>query len=319
MTSPEDSDESSTQSAQWTEFKRSLLKTIQESSPDGILVVDGQGRITEFNQRFLDIWQLVDDPANPDFFAGHDAPDQPLLTAVLHKIKDPESFLDRVRHLYEHPEERDYTQLELKDGRTIERHSVGMHNDAGIYLGRVWFFRDITRRKRDEAHLQYLAWRDPLTGLLNRRHFFERAEEEIVRARRHQRPLALTMFDVDHFKQVNDRYGHAAGDEALRLLTRRCEEASRSGDLLARIGGEEFALLMPETDLAAAQRVAERLRQVVSGTPMRVEQHAISCTISLGVTPVHHRDEGIEKALTRADIALYSAKHNGRDRVEVRY
>src|SRR5690606_13536511 len=150
-------------------------------------------------------------------------------------------------------------EIALKDGRTIERHSVGLRGNDGRYLGRVWFFLDITERKRAERELRELALHDSLTGLPNRGHFAALAAAEMRRAQRYGRPLSVLMLDLDGFKGINDRYGHAGGDTVLKTVARRWTEALRKADLLARIGGEEFAVLLPETELEAARAVAERL------------------------------------------------------------
>lgn len=185
------------------EFDRTLLRSIQEASPDGILVVDGDARVVSYNQQLLRIWGI---PA--ERLVARDAQDgihdTPVLLKAAQRVRDPEGFISRVRELYANRSARDHCEIELKDGRTLERHSVGMFNESGKYLGRVWFFRDISMRKRDEAVLRHLASHDALTGILNRAGFFEVAGKEMQRARRHQRPLAVLMLDLDHFKQIND-------------------------------------------------------------------------------------------------------------------
>ncbi|MES2073411.1 MAG: GGDEF domain-containing protein [Pseudomonadota bacterium] len=164
--------------------------------------------------------------------------------------------------------------------------------------------------------LLHQAQTDGLTGLFNRRAFFERAVPERERCLRYDRPLALLMVDVDHFNAVNERYGHAAGDEVLRHIARILSETARSSDIAARYGGEEFAVLAAETDHEAALVLAERLNQVLRVTPVRVDGQAIALTVSMGLALLQ-ADESLAQLLRRADAALHLAKANGRDRVEL--
>lgn len=235
--------------------------------------------------------------------------------AALALLKEPEAFLQRVQELYLNPEEDDHCELELRDGRFLERHSAGLHNDKQHYFGRVWFFRDITERKRNEAALRDLAWRDPLTGEMNRGHFFARAAEELVRARRQRHPLAMLMLDLDCFKEINDNLGHAAGDAVLETVCKRWRAILRNVDLLGRIGGEEFAILLPGSELADAQLVAERLRASVADEPVSMGGEEVYCTVSGGLAMVEDRDHSVQDALRRADRALYQAKNQGRNRM----
>ena len=172
---------------------------------------------------------------------------------------------------------------------------------------------DITRRKEMEAHLKMLAATDPLTGLMNRARFFELAHEEISRAHRYERPLAVVMLDIDLFKNINDTYGHEAGDTALRAFADLCRAMVRSPDSIGRIGGEEFALLLPETNRTNARALAERLRAAVAS--MRIDGLPVTMTISVGVSEVLPSEDKPDAALSRADAALYEAKRGGRNRV----
>jgi diguanylate cyclase (GGDEF)-like protein len=170
-----------------------------------------------------------------------------------------------------------------------------------------------TARLFDEV--QRLAVTDALTGLYNRRGYTELGRREIERSRRYKRPLAAIMLDIDHFKQINDHYKHATGDEVLRELALRCRERLREIDILGRYGGEEFVLLLPETDLKGALHVAESLRERVFRVPFRTQAGALKVTISLGVAVYTSGEMDLEKLLDRADDAMYVAKQNGRNQV----
>lgn len=196
---------------------------------------------------------------------------------------------------------------------------ISVSKDAGGGYPLTATVRDVTERQSLEEQLRRMAATDPLTDLANRRAFLEAAARELAGARRRGAPLALAMVDIDHFKRVNDGFGHAVGDEALRLVARTCIENLRAGDLAGRLGGEEFCLLLPDTDLPAALAVAERVRLAVAALPVPVEGGAVlHLTISLGVavTGAGSGPEALDDTLARADHALYRAKERGRDRVE---
>lgn len=170
----------------------------------------------------------------------------------------------------------------------------------------------------DIERLRRLANTDPLTGLLNRRAFLEAAERELAVARRYGRKLALVVADIDHFKSVNDRYGHAAGDVAIREVAARLLQAARDTDLVARFGGEEFVVLLMESDVAAGTAYAERVRGMMMNTRIPIDGgNDISLTISLGCTVLDATDHDVQDAIDRADGALYKAKSAGRNRVRI--
>ena len=174
---------------------------------------------------------------------------------------------------------------------------------------------DVTALKESEERLRRLSVTDPLTGVFNRRHFFEVAEQEVERARRHGRPTSLLALDIDHFKRINDTHGHAVGDEALRQFADACCGVLRTNDLLGRMGGEEFAVLLPETDLAAARLVAERIRARTAGLTLASGSAAVRVTVSIGVSSCRSGERSVDSMLSCADEALYLAKAAGRNRV----
>jgi two-component system cell cycle response regulator len=162
------------------------------------------------------------------------------------------------------------------------------------------------------AELHRRATTDELTTLPNRATFEAWLSREVGSARRDQRPLALLLVDVDHFKQVNDQRGHAAGDRVLREVAQRLRAAVRGEDLLARVGGEEFGVLLPGADLAAAAEVGERIRSHVRAAPIVVEEGSVAVTVSTGAVSLDPHDDELS-FVSRADLRLYEAKRDGRD------
>lgn len=297
------------------EFDRSLIAGILEASPDGILVVDERGVIVSHNQRLYEVLGIAPDElleSDTRVLSGH--PDRPLLERVLELVKHRGAFLERVEALYAHPEQQDHCEIEMRDGRTLERHSRALWGAEHRYFGRVWFFRDITARKQVEAALLKMTQHDPLTGVANLRYFHQRGAEELSRARRKGNPLSVVMADIDHFKEINDKWGHAVGDRVLQHLCTSAQGTLRQTDVFARVGGEEFAVLLAEADSRGAFIFAERLRKRIESQAMAEGDTWIHYTLSAGTADLQPADASVMVALERADAALYAAKKAGRNR-----
>ena len=220
----------------------------------------------------------------------------------------------------------------LGRSRSLEDYEVQLNNCDGAAYGwslvsvrelvmdaepvLLFWAYDISTRKELEADLRQLAHTDPLTGVLNRRAFTQRSAECIAAARRQHRPLAVLMLDIDHFKRVNDRYGHATGDVAIQRVASLALRGLRPLDLLGRLGGEEFGILLPETTEEEALAIAERLRLAVAAEPLMLDEAGVALTlnVSIGLTSLRAGDDP-ESLCRRADYALYAAKRGGRNRV----
>lgn len=187
-----------------------------------------------------------------------------------------------------------------------------------LLLEAVFVFRPLFRNLvKQRESLFDMARRDPLTGCLNRRSIIDAAANEIARFRRYKKPLTFAMLDIDYFKKVNDTHGHSAGDQVLKELVRLAENTVRTTDIFGRIGGEEFAVVLPETDLQGAQIMAEKLRASIENHAVDVAGTPIKFTVSIGLGEALESDRSEQQALSRADNALYQAKNAGRNRVAV--
>lgn len=184
----------------------------------------------------------------------------------------------------------------------------------GRIVGLAGILTDVTELIRIRRELEQAARTDELTGLFNRRAFFDFADIFLVNARRHGRPLTILIIDIDHFKRINDLFGHPVGDRVLNEVAERMSSAIREVDRIARIGGEEFAVLLPETPLESALEIAGRIRLALQ--PIQLQCCAeVKPTVSIGVATLHPQDQSIHSLYQRADAALYAAKAGGRDQI----
>jgi diguanylate cyclase (GGDEF)-like protein len=172
---------------------------------------------------------------------------------------------------------------------------------------------EILERRHLEDELKRLANQDELTGLINRRYFIELAQNEIQRSHQLGHPLAVAFIDLDHFKEINDTYGHFSGDQILKVFVKLCHKQIRKIDVFARLGGDEFMLLLPEMTLVQAVEAVEGIRAAVADAPLTLDHRSIQITISSGVAELVGEHDKLEELLERADHALYQAKENGRN------
>jgi diguanylate cyclase (GGDEF)-like protein len=206
-----------------------------------------------------------------------------------------------------------------RDGTVIDI-SISSHllyDHAGNFAGIEGVYRDVTQRKNLERELHHLATTDTLTGVLNRRAFLDTATTMHGQAQATQQPLSVLMLDLDHFKSINDRLGHLEGDRALSEFAQAVRTQLRSTDIVGRLGGEEFGVLLPQTTATDAMDVAERILQAVSRLQLQdATSQSYRITTSLGIGALRATDRSLRDLLDRADQALYLAKHRGRNRME---
>lgn len=283
------------------------IEDLYERAPCGYLSFDGDGLIVRINQTELE-WlgyrreEVIGEMHLVDLLTQHS---RAAFRESFQRFKE----CGEARNLELDLIRKDGTLLSVSMSATAVRDAEGR-----FVMSRSTLF-DLSERKRLEAELARQARVDVLTGLNNRRHFFELAEQELARSKRHAQSFSILMLDVDHFKAVNDNYGHDAGDEVLRKLSEVCTETLREIDIVGRIGGEELAVLLPETAGVRAVDAAERLRLAIAAAAVPARGEFIHFTVSIGVTGLTPGDERVDTLLKRADAAMYRAKRAGRNRV----
>jgi diguanylate cyclase (GGDEF)-like protein len=296
------------QLAQREQEARNRLIDAIETAPDGFVYYDRDDKLALCNERYRILYADSADLLVPG------TPFETIIREGVARGQYPEADGNEEawirKRLEGHRNPKGSVEQELLDGRWL-RIEERRTRDGGT----VGFRIDITELKQREFELERLAATDSLTGAMNRRRFLEAGGKELRRGMRYDVPVSIILFDVDHFKKVNDTYGHLAGDEVLRQLVKVAKETLREHDLLCRYGGEEFAVLLPETDSAAAEVAAMRLRQAVEGSTIRTENGDIRITVSVGGTQLDAHSDSLESALSRADSGLYEAKEGGRNRV----
>lgn len=282
------------------------FRAVVTGAHDAIIMMDGQGKVKFWNKAAERIFQYSENE-----IIGKDP----------HEIIAAPSFLKKFKEVYP------YFQQTGKGGaigKTIELTALKKGGKqfpielslSAIRIEEKWcaigVIRDITERKEMEAELRRLATTDTLTGVDNRRSFMEKAEHEISRAQRYENPFAMIMVDIDFFKSINDKYGHQTGDLVLQKMAQAIKSALRESDIFGRIGGEEFLIVLIETDRKTALLTGERIRSCIETLSINTEKETIHITVSIGLTFFKEGDD-ISTICKRSDEALYAAKKNGRN------
>jgi diguanylate cyclase (GGDEF)-like protein/PAS domain S-box-containing protein len=283
------------------EEARAFAERLVELLPNPVWFRDDRGRYRLYNRAFRDLFDLGQDCASGEGLPGEEAgSDRALLTGAGDRVEYEATVTDPAGM-----------------ARSLMVAKARLRLGDGSAHGIVAVATDITERKGLERELRRLATTDPLTGAFNRRHFMSAASQEMERSARYGSPLAVLMIDIDHFKSINDQHGHALGDEVLKAAVEVCRATLREVDVFARFGGEEFSVLLPQTDSAGAAGLAERLRRAVAAMVVPLASGDLRVTISVGVAVRQEDEASFDHLLGRADRALYRAKAMGRDRVEV--
>lgn len=251
-------------------------------------------------------------------------PPQELVTKTFQDITHPDDLDEDLRFV---------NQMLMGDIDTYQMEKRYIHREGHIVYvqlnvslvknedGTPRFFisqiQDITDKKQLESELARMAREDELTKIFNRRYFMEFATREVIRGSRFREPQALMMLDIDHFKRINDTYGHEIGDAVLRAMAKNCSNSIRHVDIFGRLGGEEFGVLLLSTDSEIARILAERIRKNLADLAVETAQGTIRFTVSIGVVTFTGSNMSLEALLKRADKALYEAKETGRNKVVV--
>jgi diguanylate cyclase (GGDEF)-like protein len=285
------------------------LRTIVDDLDHGIVVLDRELRVQFVNRAFRDFWHVPDAVADsrPSFInlmyhgrnaAAYAVPQSQLGDTIARQLETIRSGHDGALN------------IRLCNGEVIRFHCKALPDG-----GRLLTYGNVSDLVREADALGRLAAIDGMTGLNNRRNFVLLAEAEWTRFRRYGRPMALLMLDIDHFKAVNDTYGHDVGDEVIKAVADVLQTHKRASDTVGRLGGEEFALVLPEATLDSAVAAGERLRKLVAERGVDAAGSRVAVTVSVGASIGQTDTPGVEELLKQADLALYEAKRSGRNRV----
>jgi diguanylate cyclase (GGDEF)-like protein len=284
-----------------------VVRDALENVQDGVLLLDAELNTAFMNRKVREFWEVSPgEAATRPPYASLVRRSRRALAPNLPK-KDLASFA--AKRVAEVKAGDHLRELQTPDGRRLRAHCTKM---AGG--GRMITYFDVTDLIRNAEQLERLATTDTLTGLYNRRHFLSALAAEWSRFQRYYRSLSVLMVDIDHFKSVNDRYGHAVGDAAIRRMAEACLRGKRKSDVVGRVGGEEFAIILPETSLSRARVVAERIRKGIAAETLKAGDGSFHITASIGIAEASVNMRGADGLLAAADQALYQAKAQGRNR-----
>ena len=273
----------------------------------GILFEDVDNRVIYFNPAFRRIW-LIPDTID---LAGRATRDVMGLSANV--LARPDHFSKHILHVLGTHEVSDTFEIVMADGRVVTQLSYPVRDNDGRFIGRLWIYEDITRERQTAEQLIYLAERDSLTGLYNRHRFQEELARMLADVERRQSHGALLFFDLDEFKYINDTFGHRAGDSMLIRVAGEVHALVRRNEIISRIGGDEFAVLLPDASEAEAAHLAERIIRAIAQIPFRFEGQNLRLTTSLGIAHYPQHGANAEELVSHADAAMYQAKEAGKN------
>jgi len=285
------------------------LRNAFDRISDGVLLLDADLKAQFLNRKMRDYWGVTEEQvaARPSYLE--------LIANAPHVHSYGMAGEQHDAFLASRVEAVRSASPAVRDAHTPDGRHIRVHCSVTANGGRMLTYCDVTDLVNNAEQLEKLATIDSMTNLYNRRQFLISANAEWNRFQRYQRPLSLLAIDIDHFKSVNDRFGHAVGDEAIISVAASCLSGKRASDIVGRLGGEEFAMLLPETDMAQAEIVAERIREQIAGHFLTVHKARFNVTISVGLAVATISMSGIDALLRCADDALYQAKGAGRNRV----
>ena len=287
--------------------ERARLVALLAAMNMGILFVNSDNRVMYYNPTFLRLWMIPVDTT----LTGK--PAEEVFKHSGNILARPDHFSKHILNVLETRELSDSFEITMADGRIITQLSYPVRDQEGRFIGQLWIYEDITRERQTAEQLIYLAERDSLTGLFNRRRLQEELTRLLAISDRHHTRGALIFFDLDEFKYVNDTFGHRAGDTMLIRIAGEVGALVRRNETLSRLGGDEFALLIPDATQKEAEVLAERVVRAISQIPFRFEGQNFRLTTSLGIALYPEHAVNTEELIAHADAAMYQAKESGKN------
>lgn len=290
-----------------TREEKARLLALLSAMNLGILFVTINNRVAYTNPAFTQIWMI----RNTENLVGREISD--LLNDSGCVLARPDHFSRHIMGVIGTHESSESLEIEMTDGRMITQLSYPVREQDGRIIGRILIFEDVTRERQTAEQLIYLAERDSLTGLYNRRRFEDELGRMLGDVTRHGNSGSLLFFDLDEFKYINDTFGHRAGDSMLIRVAGAVGALIRSNEVFCRLGGDEFAILMPDASELEAQSLAERIVRAVAQIPFRFEGKNLRLTCSLGIAAYPQQADSAEQLVAHADAAMYQAKEAGKN------
>lgn len=290
-----------------SEQEKARLVSLLSAMSLGILFVGPDGRVIYHNPAFNRMWgidehvSLIGMPVNEVLLESPDL------------LARPEDFRGHVLSVLETLEMTESYEIQLADGRVFTENDYPVRDKDGKFSGHLWIYEDVTSERQTVEQMAFLAERDALTGLFNRHRFQTELSRMLMESGRHQSRCALIFFDLDEFKEINDNFGHRAGDALLIRVAGEVNALVRRNEVFARLGGDEFAVLVPHAGVNEAEALAERVIKAIAQIPFQYEGNNLRLTASVGIAyyPEHAADE--EELVAKADIAMYQAKQAGKN------